>query len=329
MQSALDRGSRPMLSAQDFTAAPLNINDADLSTETPMSDIDPLNTTFTEMSFSLITYRAMICHRTLTEIGSKAATGQRSEATAASLKQSAVLTDFEHQVERIKDSCRDAPTAIQQFTIAVAEEMLVSMRLLLHRPLHSRKRNQSAECPPAARLNPMITATEVLERSQNKRAFLPFMKWAWYSWVKWYALAIVLAELCSDTETTPETERAWAAAQLSYDDYARKVADTRHGLLWKPIAKLMHRVKSMRSVQNVSAVAQDHSPSSADRLEGHVFSCSSEQTFTNSVSSQRPSSSQQHQLSEVNLEESSWLNWEMLIDDINMDDDLRFFADWL
>lgn len=63
-----------------------------------------------------------------------------------------------------------------------------------------------------------------------KRTKIEFAPWAWFQCVKWYALAVVLAELCV-TYHGPFAARAWKAAQLSFDDYAKDVADSEKGLL--------------------------------------------------------------------------------------------------
>jgi hypothetical protein len=97
-------------------------------------------------------------------------------------------------------------------------------------------------------------ATEVLERSKSKRSWFQFAQWAWYKWVKWFALAVVLAELCKARGSF--ADRAWFVAQQFFDDYATIVADTKSGLLWKPIAKLMQRTRSLRAAQNIIANRQ-------------------------------------------------------------------------
>ena len=70
MQSSFDRGSRPLLLADDLSIPPMNINDADLVRQDASRaySADPKRQLgFTEMTFSLITYRAGIAQRRLAE----------------------------------------------------------------------------------------------------------------------------------------------------------------------------------------------------------------------------------------------------------------------
>jgi hypothetical protein len=75
--------------------------------------------------------------------------------------------------------------------------------------------------------------------------FVAECAWAWKNWVQWHALAVVLAELTIH----PQGERfnwAYSVATKSFEHYARIIADSESGMLWKPIAKLMRRVKRIK-----------------------------------------------------------------------------------
>lgn len=87
--------------------------------------------------------------------------------------------------------------------------------------------------------------------------------------VKWYALAVVLAELC--TAQGPLADRAWQVAQIIYDDYAKVVADTKKGLLWKPIAKLMRRVRDVRESHAAAQMQTDPLPTGPYSQGNSVF----------------------------------------------------------
>jgi uncharacterized UPF0160 family protein len=90
----------------------------------------------------------------------------------------------------------------------------------------------------------MEAATKVLEQhSQAMPAEL--QPWAWKNWVQWHALAVVLAELTVRSQDR-SSDRAYSVAAQSFRHYARLVADSESGLLWKPIARLMRRVQRMR-----------------------------------------------------------------------------------
>lgn len=180
------------------------------------------------------------------------------------------------------------------------------MRLLLHRPLY--KRNNQTHRTSIPEIDILATATEVLERSQYKRFSGEFIQWAWFSWVKWYALAIVLAELC--VAQGPTAEHSWAVAQRSFDDYARIVADTKTGLLWKPIVKLMHRVKEIR----------------ADRERAGLKTSGQEYPFQQYQRPDLIDDVHQSRHDFVQAEDMSWLHWDSLIDDL---DDPDLFSGYI
>lgn len=234
LQSAFDRGTEPIITSDELQSAPMNVDDDFWASHADFS-IDAAENRFTEMSFARLNHQGGICQRKLNEIGS---------STVLTLsgwqKQVAVLADFENHVQRLEAACTTL-SAIQKFAIAVGKQSLVAMRLLLYRPLHKRGNGYR---PAIDSMDVLTIATETLERSQMKRGRVEFMQWSWFAWVKWYALAVVLAELCS--AQGPQADHAFDVAQRSYNDYARIVADTKTGLLWKPISKLMQKVTATR-----------------------------------------------------------------------------------
>lgn len=327
MQSAFDRGSQPLLNSNSFPTStfPNNVDDSGISHQSLL----PPQNQFSEMSFSLIVYHAGVCQRKLTEIGSSAAEGT-IDPLIAGYEQVGCLADFEGYVRRIVGPISGgtlAPEPIQDFTVAVAEESLVAMRLLLYRPLHKRGNGYvPPEYGPTERFDLLATATEVLERSQAKRN-AAFAQWAWFSWVKWYALAVVLAELCSarDGELA---DRAWRVAQASYDNYAKLVADTESGLLWKPIMKLMRKVQQVKGEQRAAQQTLERNDALAryQYWSGGMADATSANMLPTPASSVGATYSehghegvgmmyQQH--SQATTDDMSWLHWELLIDDIN------------
>ena len=189
------------------------------------------------------------------------------------------------------------------------------MKLLIHRPLYRVHGGFGTLDPELATFNVLETAVEVLESSQAKRARPELLKWVWFSWVKWYALAIVLAELCIPRQSHL-ADRAWLVAQVCYDDYARIVADTREGLLWKPIAKLMRKARLIRH-----AIAFDLGSDANDQsVEGRAISVPD-------LEMGQPSFSDMHIFDTANAESldesmlsaggSSWIDWDALVCELN------------
>lgn len=316
LQSAFDRGSRALLGSNEFTDWPSNSDDIDVIAQSVSQPIrEDLSN---ELSFARMTFCAGICHRKLTELGDLAAIGTLNPQIARQ-EQLATLADFELVVKRIQSQYGTAPTKIQAFTVSVAQESLVAMTLLFHRPLHKRSKNQEAYTLGKIDNNEiLIMATEVLERSQLKRSWFQFAQWAWFKWVKWFALAVVLAELC--TARGSSADRAWIVAQQSFDDYATIVADTKSGLLWKPIAKLMQRARSIREAQTAKPQNIVPTPDGnqtdiqwRDHELGDLQSRLDDQTSTLASETNSGGDFASKMDTDVDM---TWFHWDLLIDDI-------------
>jgi len=325
LQSAFDRGSRALLGSSELSDWPINADDIDI---TAHSIVQPVpRDRYTEMSFAHMTFHAGICHRKLTELGISAAYDDANAQTARQ-QQLATLDDFESVVRKLEDQHGTAPTQIEAFTIMVAQESLVAMRLLFYRPLHRRGKNRETyQHGQLSNDELLIMATEVLERSQSKRSWFQFSRWAWFKWVKWFALAVVLAELC--TARGSSADRAWAVAQRSFDDYATIVADTKSGMLWRPIAKLMQRALSLREDQTAMSktITPTTNGSPADiQWRGYSLGDLSQMAI--------PPDDQPHTASDDTVTKTdtdvdmTWFHWDLLIEDIetgNLDLDTEYF----
>ena len=331
LQSAFDRGSRALLHSSDFVHWPINSDDIDMTVHSASQPV--LEQSSTEMTFVQMTFHAGFCHRRLTELGLSAA-DDTTDPHIARRQQLDALADFESYATRLQEQCGTAPTKLQAFAISVAQESLVAMRLLFHRPLHKRGKNHGAYAEGQIDNNELlIMATEVLERSQSKRSWYQFAQWAWFKWVKWYALAVVLAELC--TARGNSADRAWLVAQQSFDNYATIVADTKSGLLWKPIAKLMQRARSLREAQIATArdIVPTVIPTSTD-LQWREYGLTDPPDMEARLDDQQPMST-----GETNLGgefptktdpdiDMSWFHWDLLIEDIEtggLDLDTEYF----
>jgi len=298
MQSAFDRGSRTIVSSNDMKDTPLHIDDAHLSSMS--KSIIQTQERFTDMTFSILVHRAGICQRMMTEIGISAFEGTLDRSTATAQKKT-ILANYERESDHLVGLCDvPSPSPLQKFTMAVAAESLVAMRLLLYRPLH---RQTDHPEPLTEDFEILHVALNVLFRSRDKRSRADFAPWAWFSWVKWYALAVVLAELCTTNRLVDQDN--WTIVQACYDDYADAVADSKSGLLWQPIARLMTKVKSMRK-----DVGQ-HPQTSTVQIAPADFTWNMENFADNlghSILHADHSALQQ---------DLAWNHWDLFIDDIN------------
>jgi hypothetical protein len=69
--------------------------------------------------------------------------------------------------------------------------------------------------------------------------------WRLMPWVPWHAIAVALAGLCS-IRGTPLANEAWELVDRSMAYNAAMVADSRNGLLWKPLERLRRKAAVFR-----------------------------------------------------------------------------------
>ena len=81
----------------------------------------------------------------------------------------------------------------------------------------------------------------------------------------WYTLAVLLAILCTQTRG-PLVARAWHAVESNYERWARSIADSRRGPLWKPVARLYDRARKARGRE----LAREGGPPGPSMAPGYV-----------------------------------------------------------
>ena len=239
MQAAFDGGSHSVITHNiSLGRQPLTIDDAALShSHTNLSEFyEP--SAFTNMSFASMTHEALVCWKRLTYVPTDY-DGQPLKGLQDWTKRSEILKECERQIHnRILRYC-DRTSPFQNLVAVVGEDIIVTMRLLERRPLH---RISISGPPPADGFNVLNVATEVLEKSLVKITDERLIIWSWFAWVKWYALAVLLAELCGHGNGSL-ANRAWKVAEVSMEKYASLMIDEG---LWKSIEKLMQKARSVR-----------------------------------------------------------------------------------
>lgn len=215
---------------------PFCISDADISPiiKSPTVELGG----FTDMSFSSMTHQALICWRKLTHAPTDSE-GQPIKLRQGWSTRSCIVKDWEQKLrERYLQYC-DASQPFQLFTKYVGEGMIVTMQLLERRPLHG---FLSSGPPPADGYDLLKVATDVLEASLLKQTDQSLTPWSWFSWAKWYALAVALSELCGHTQGL-QVEKAWIAVEASFSKIMDLVVDDG---LCKSLEKLMAKARSVR-----------------------------------------------------------------------------------
>lgn len=233
--TALDRGLPHMIPVSEFVAPPSNINDAEL----PAPELwNVYRTDFTDMSFACMTHRATICQKTLCEKPSSSDNIQEHWN-----RKIAAIASFEAYVGRQFDQIHyENATDFESHAKAVAESIGVHFQILCRRPPYRCKENP---VPSSDEFDLLYASLQLLEHYIDRSVRPESAPWCWFSWCKWYALAILLAELCCRPPGTAPS-RAFTVAEDGFRRYSRVVEVTNSQSLWKPMTRLMKQVQAIR-----------------------------------------------------------------------------------
>lgn len=235
--SALDRGTRPILPSTVFQTPPLNLNDHDMLPPNDVPTVASLG--LTDMSHAAMTYEAMICQRKLYELSESAHPWQNWPQKLE------LVEAFGMYVETVSSLVNESAGPSARLMKISGEKIFVSLQLILRRPPY--KQSQDV-VPPWDDFDILDAGSKVLEQHMQPMP-LDLQRWAWKNWVQWHALAVVLAELTIRPKG-PHSDRAYSIATKSFGHYAKIVADSESGMLWRPIAKLMRRVQRIRYTES-------------------------------------------------------------------------------
>lgn len=256
IHSAEDRGSDPMIHEATFTTKkPLNINDADLDPENrqPLSDRVGL----TELTFCLICNELSVVARRFTFMLQPTKDREKVPAVMTIEEKIALISECEQYIRQEYLIHCDNANPIAWVAITVARLILARMWLAVYHPLQPE--NRSHVYPMMTRERLMLISVSILEDAHRLEREPSVLQWRWFfsCWVQWHALAVALAELCLHNRG-PLVERAWAIIDQVYEPWASHIADSRRGMLWRPIQKLMN--KALANRRACASTADPHSP---------------------------------------------------------------------
>lgn len=234
--TSYDRGLPPITTIDDFHRVPLNVNDTDMS-----GYVAPTipSTGFTSMSFFYVIQESVRCSRSLLAVRS-AGDGSWTDWD----EKLRLVADFEERMRQHCDQIQHIPYPFARYVQYYAQDVLLNFKLVLRRPPY---RTKTSPAPPWDNLDLMQCTTEILELDLKLATDKEVAPWAWLprSWIKWYALAVLLAELC-EPRCSELTERAYSVAKDAFNRYNPLIIDTDLKSVWKPVSKLMRRVEDFR-----------------------------------------------------------------------------------
>ena len=328
MQAAFDGGSHSVIANNGVLGRPpLNIDDSVLSSASCQPPF-PEKPGLTDMSFNSMTHEGLIVWRRLTHVPSDSE-GQPVKIRQEWAKRSKIVTDWEQRIhERYLQYC-DPSQPFQRYMKFVGQDMVITAKLLERRPMH---RLFSAGPPPADNFNILDLATNVIERSLLKLTDPALKPWTWFSWIKWYVLAIVLAELCGHGHGALK-DRAWKVAEEAFPILAKVVIDD---VLWRSVEKLMRKARSIRDASQVSSlpvpapIYPQAIPSQENIYTGRPTGVEYRLQTVEWSKPPTETSDSRIQLPPVNVnipapgtwaEDSdymSWVNWELFVQDVGL-----------
>lgn len=239
LAAALDRATEPMMQAAWLQAhPPLNINDEDIwpHMDGPIQEHPP--GTFTDTTLMLIIHEAQSVTRSVAF-----ADFIEMSIKSVSMRQQ-ILFDYQRNVSNLLSGARPDVSALHLYAKRTANNINGWLQLGILRPLIRSKAFQ----PPAVQGDGLLRlAAGNLQRASEGSTDPAVAQWAWFGflWAPWHGLAVALAELCVCKD--PQTiSKYWPVVELMYHRTSRVVADSEHGMLWRPLKKLMNQARTRR-----------------------------------------------------------------------------------
>ena len=232
--TALDRASESLISAGSFdTPRPNNVNDSEFDESS--TSITSHETGLTDMAFALLALEA-------TGMTQRLNTPEVNPSGDVWQQRLEVAHGFGKMIqERYLQYC-DMSVPFHRLVSCIAKSMSAGMILRAVRPIQP----HVSSVPPRID-SPYVLQIAVDALAENEKIYEDpeAERWRWLTWVQWHPLAVALAGLCS-IRGTELAEQAWVCVDKAYERHSRHVADTRNGMLWRPIEKLYKKAGAFR-----------------------------------------------------------------------------------
>ena len=247
MRASENRGSELMILDGSFnTIMPHNLNDEDFNLE--RRTIPLPRSGITEMTFCLI---SMDVSNTILKISFIPPFKERQALTLA--QKEALVKECTDRIETVYLQGLDISDPYAWVVRTIGELLILKLWLVVQYPV---------ECVHLtsqhfARGQSLRTATAFLNICELLEQTEPAAKFVWFfeTYIPWHALAVALAELCKET-VGPLADKAWAIIDKGYEKWEKRIADSRDGILWRPIKSLMRKAQVAREQGQTFAAPQ-------------------------------------------------------------------------
>lgn len=234
---AEDQSTQPMIYDGSFdTSMPLNINDDDYGPHT--NESVPEFPGLTDMTLSHVTHKSLFTFRKLLFPSHISATQKEQMVVNLSL-------EFESQYFQ---KC-DVNVPNQWLLLMIGRLLILKMWLSLRYPLQARDQPICVNTAADQTLRVAISILEIMLSLYENSPKSSHFKWLGRTWLQWHPLAVILAELCIQTEGQ-FVDRAWTVVESVWNMYGEGVAHTEGGRLWKAIKRLLKKAQAARRESN-------------------------------------------------------------------------------
>ncbi|KAB8304877.1 hypothetical protein EYC80_004208 [Monilinia laxa] len=232
-----DRGTETMITDGSFdTKMPANINDEDLMMTSKSPAVDRKG--LTNMTFACITMS--VCG-----IGLKMnfVPAQKDAPVLTSEQKEQMIKEFTDRIESTYLVGCDSLDPEYLWFHRVSRLLSLKLWLVTQYPLQRRKSTNRV----LPRGQSLRTATAFLNLIEEMWQYEKSKGWFWFfqTYVPWHAIAVALAELCAEP-TGPLADEAWEVIQYHYNKWSEYVADTKDGMIWRPVKNLLKRARAAR-----------------------------------------------------------------------------------
>ncbi|KAJ5899478.1 hypothetical protein N7495_004222 [Penicillium taxi] len=235
LAACLDRASEPMMKTAWLQShPPSNIDDEAIWFDMEGPIQEQPEGKFTDMTHTLIIAAAQTVARTLAF-----SDFMESSIKTMTLRQQ-ILLDFQQNVSNMLKGSSPDLIPFHLYSRRTANSISVWLHLGCLRPI---QRSPNFTPPQVQGDSLLKLAADNLQRMSEVYNDPALVQWSWFNsmWVPWHALAVALAELCVCKNPATMNEY-WPIMKREYHRSSLTIADSQHGMLWRPLEKLMNQV---------------------------------------------------------------------------------------
>lgn len=237
MRASEDRGSEPLILEGSFnTRIPHNLDDTDFGfhSQNPLPEKKGLTT----MTFCLL---SMDVSNIMRKINFISVLDEHQTLSLAQKEE--VVKNCTDRIESIYLAGSDPNDQSTWLMRTLGRLLILKLWLVLRYPLQSRQPSLQ-QYPKGQSLRTAVgylSLNELIEESPAASRFI----WFFSTYVPWHTLAVALVELCTEVQG-PLADRAWSIINRNYKKWSDRVADTKDGMLWRPIKSLFKKAQAAR-----------------------------------------------------------------------------------